>query len=139
MSTTVSVDTVLEELRKVNEYMKKLQDRKRALIAILEENIEKPIDKNTLNLGNAKIKWITTAKISNTKARELAEKFPGLVNHVFSVTYKPKLSALNRIQFAKSKGKLPSDIPEEAVEELLTYTEFEERMSVSFEEGGKNE
>ncbi|WP_126992234.1 hypothetical protein [Thermosipho globiformans] len=136
---TITVENVLTELRKVNEYMKKLQERKKELMAILEENIERPVDKNTLNLEGAKIKWVTTAKISNTKARELTEKYPGLVNHVFSVTYKPKLSALNRIQFAKSKGKLPNDIPEEAVEEVLKYVELEERMSVSFEEGGDNE
>ncbi|MBB6061909.1 sensor domain CHASE-containing protein [Thermosipho japonicus] len=136
---TITVENVLTELKKVNEYMKKLQDRKKELIAILEENIERPVDKNTLNLEGAKIKWITSAKISNTKARELAEKYPGLVNHVFSVTYKPKLSALNRIQFAKSKGKLPKDIPEEAVEEVLKHIELEERMSISFEEGGDNE
>jgi len=136
---TITVENVLTELKKVNEYMKKLQERKKELMAILEENIERPVDKNTLNLEGAKIKWVTSAKISNTKARELAEKYPGLVNHVFSVTYKPKLSALNRIQFAKSKGKLPNDIPEEAVEEVLKYVEFEERMSVSFEEGGDDE
>jgi hypothetical protein len=136
---TITVEGLLEELKKINDYMKKLNDRKKAVLAQLEEMVEKPLDKNTLNLGNAKIKWVTTAKISSTKAKELAKKYPGLVDHVFSVAYKPKLSALNRIQFAKSKGKLPKDIPEEAVEELLTYTEFEEKMSVSFEEGEENE
>lgn len=136
---TITVENVLAELKKINEYIKKLNDRKKAVLAQLEEMVEKPLDKNTLNLGNAKIKWVTSAKISNTKARELAEKYPGLVNHVFSVTYKPKLSALNRIQFAKSKGKLPNNIPEQAVEELLKYTEFEEKMNISFEEGEENE
>jgi hypothetical protein len=136
---TITVEGLLEELKKINDYMKKLNDRKKAVLAQLEEMVEKPLDKNTLNLGNAKIKWVTTAKISNTKAKELVGKYPALVNHVFSVTYKPKLSALNRIQFAKSKGKLPKDIPEEAVEELLEFCVFEERMSVSFEEGGDDE
>lgn len=136
---TITVEGLLEELKKINDYMKKLNDRKKAVLAQLEEMVEKPLDKNTLNLGNAKIKWVTTAKISNTKAKELVGQYPALVNHIFAVTYKPKLSALNRIQFAKSKGKLPSDIPEEAVEELLKYTEFEERMSISFEEGESNE
>lgn len=44
---TITVENVLAELKKINEYIKKLNDRKKAVLAQLEEMVEKPLDKNT--------------------------------------------------------------------------------------------
>ncbi|OOC42170.1 hypothetical protein [Thermosipho sp. 1074] len=136
---TITVEGIVEELAKINEYMHKLKERKQLLMAQLEEVIERPIDKNYVNIGAAKISWRRSIKINPKYASMYAEKYPELAKRIFSVSYRPKITALERIKTAAETGKLPDWAEPEAVKDLLSQVEYEEKMSVTFQGGENNE
>lgn len=95
-----------EEIKKILEDIKKLkeiEDVAKTKRKVLEEKlfsiVERPIDGKPVWLSDdSKIIWRTDAKINQRVGRIWMEKNPELSKRVFSISLKPKISEISKLE-----------------------------------------
>jgi len=132
MLGTLSIHEILEELQKIKELETKLKKKKEELESMLFSQIPKG---KPLYLGNAKITWTRSAKVSNNKfAKIFASQYPQLAERIFSISYRPKISEIDKIEVAREINEVPNWYDEEAWNELIQNLKVEERPRIVWED-----
>jgi len=127
---TVNTTSLLLQLKQIKDLETRLREKKRELEAQVFHTIQRPDRGQSLQVEltdfTAKLNWSTEARISQPDARIIVGKYPEFASQVFSVSYKPKISAISRFRM------LQPDLP--ALSELSEYLSIEEKQSIAFQE-----
>ena len=92
-------EELVDAIRKIKDVEKELKEKRQKLEEMLFESVEKPIDGKPLWIGDdVKIVWRTNAKISQKQARIWFEKNPELSKRLFSMSFKPKISEISKLE-----------------------------------------
>jgi len=136
-----------EEIKKILEDIKKLkeiEDVAKTKRKVLEEKlfsiVERPIDGKPVWLSDeAKIVWRTEAKINQRAGRIWLEKNPELSKRIFTVTVKPKITEISRLERTLELGDVPVWLKD--FEDLKQEIKIEEKPQLQFikEEVEENE
>lgn len=93
------IQKILENIRKLKEIEDEAKAKRKKLEQELFSSVEKPDDGKPLWLADdAKIIWRNEAKINQRIGRIWMEKNPELSKRVFSVTVKPKISEISKLE-----------------------------------------
>jgi len=135
MLTTMSIHEIIEQLGKIRELEMKLKKKKAELEEMLFEQVPQG---KTIHIGNAKVSWSRTAKIPSKFAKIFVSKYPQLAERIFSVSYRPKISEIDKIEVAREINEVPSWYDEQAWNELVKNLKVEEKPRLIWE-GEKDE
>ncbi|APT75271.1 hypothetical protein LN42_01840 [Marinitoga sp. 1137] len=138
---SIDYGSYLKKIKEIKDMESKLREKRKQLEKELFDSLPKPYDKSTIHLEKdgikAKVTWTIDFKISQKYAKIIAQRYPKFAEKVFSITYKPKKSAISTI-----KRTISEDIPEEVkkgFEELKEYLQEEEKVSLTFEKAGEKD
>lgn len=136
-----SIEQLVDDILKIKEVERELKEKRQQLEQQLFESVEKPVDGKPLWIGDdVKIVWRTNAKISQKQARIWFEKNPELSKRIFSMSFKPKISEISKLErtvvlepeklpeWMKDFGKVKEDIEieEKPTLEFVKNEEVEE-------------
>ena len=94
-----SIEQLVDDILKIKEVEKELKEKRQQLEQQLFESVQKPVDGKPLWIGDdVKIVWRTNAKISQKQARIWFEKNPDLSRRIFSMSFKPKISEISKLE-----------------------------------------
>lgn len=94
-----NIQRLLENIKKLKEIEDEAKAKRKKLEQELFSSVEKPDDGKPLWLADdAKIIWRNEAKINQRIGRIWMEKNPELSKRVFSVTVKPKISEISKLE-----------------------------------------
>lgn len=97
--TKKSIEQLVDDILKIKEVERELKEKRQQLEQQLFESVEKPVDGKPLWIGDdVKIVWRTNAKISQKQARIWFEKNPELSKRLFSMSFKPKISEISKLE-----------------------------------------
>ena len=127
---TVNTTTLLLQLKQVKDLEARLRDKKKELETQIFSTVSRPDRGQSLQVEltdfTAKLAWTTEARIGQSDARIIVNKYPDIATQVFSTTYKPKISVISRLRM------LQPDLP--ALSELQEYLTVEEKQTITFVE-----
>lgn len=110
------IQKIIENIRKLKEIEEEAKAKRKKLEQELFESVEKPEDGKPLWLADdAKIVWRNEAKINQRIGRIWMEKNPELSKRIFSITLKPKISEISKLERTMNLEETPpwlSDFPE---------------------------
>jgi len=122
-------DEILDKILEVKDYINKLRETEKQLQQKLFEKVQKPIDGKPVWIGDlAKVVWRTDAKISQKVAKIWLDRNPELAKRIFSMSLKPKISEISRID--RTIISNPDKVPEwaEDFEKIKQDITFEEKQ-----------
>jgi hypothetical protein len=94
-----SIEQLVDDILKIKEVERELKEKRQQLEQQLFESVQKPVDGKPLWIGDdVKIVWRTNAKISQKQARIWFEKNPDLSRRIFSMSFKPKISEISKLE-----------------------------------------
>lgn len=94
-----SIEQLVDDILKIKEVERELKEKRQQLEQQLFESVEKPVDGKPLWIGDdVKIVWRTNAKISQKQAKIWFEKNPELSKRLFSMSFKPKISEISKLE-----------------------------------------
>lgn len=94
-----SIEQLVDDILKIKEVERELKEKRQQLEQQLFESVEKPVDGKPLWIGDdVKIVWRTNAKISQKQAKIWFEKNPELSKRIFSMSFKPKISEISKLE-----------------------------------------
>jgi hypothetical protein len=97
--TKKSIEQLVDDILKIKEVERELKEKRQQLEQQLFESVQKPVDGKPLWIGDdVKIVWRTNAKISQKQARIWFEKNPDLSRRIFSMSFKPKISEISKLE-----------------------------------------
>ena len=131
--TKKSIEQLVDNILKIKEVERELKEKRQQLEQQLFESVEKPIDGKPLWIGDdVKIVWRTNAKISQKQARIWFEKNPELSKRLFSMSFKPKISEISKLERTLHLGE---ELPEwmSDFEALKQDIVIEEKPVLQFE------
>lgn len=131
MLSTMSVHEIIEQLEKIRELEMKLKKKKAELEAMLYDQVPQG---KTIHIGKAKVSWTRNAKVSSKFAKIFTSKYPQLAERIFSVSYRPKISEIDKIEVAKEINELPNWYDEQAWNELIQNLKVEEKPRLIWED-----
>lgn len=127
---TVNTTALLLQLKQIRDLENRLREKKKKLEARVFSTINRPDRGQSLQVEltdfTAKLAWTTEARIGQSDARIIVNKYPDIATQVFSTTYKPKISVISRLRM------LQPDLP--ALSELQEYLTVEEKQTITFVE-----
>ena len=127
---TVNTTALLLQLKQIRDLENRLREKKKELEARVFSTINRPDKGQSLQVEltdfTAKLAWTTEARIGQSDARIIVNKYPDIATQVFSTTYKPKISVISRLRM------LQPDLP--ALSELQEYLTVEEKQTITFVE-----
>lgn len=101
-----SIEQLVDDILKIKEVERELKEKRQQLEQQLFESVEKPVDGKPLWIGDdVKIVWRTNAKISQKQARIWFEKNPELSKRLFSMSFKPKISVISKLERTTTKER----------------------------------
>ena len=107
----MEITEIVKKIKEIKEIEQRAKEARRELEKKLFESVEKPVDGKPLWIGDdAKIVWRTNAKISQRQAKIWFEKNPDLSRRIFSMTFKPKISEISKLErtVVSEPEKLPA-------------------------------
>jgi len=94
-----SIEQLVDDILKIKEVERELKEKRQQLEQQLFESVQKPVDGKPLWIGDdVKIVWRTNAKISQKQAKIWFEKNPELSKRIFSMSFKPKISEISKLE-----------------------------------------
>ncbi len=138
----MNIEEILDKIVEIKEYEQKLREKRKELEEQLFQSVKKPEDGKPLWIGDsAKIVWSTEAKISQRDAKVWFEKNPDLSKRIFSMTFKPKISEISKLE--RTLITNPKQVPEwmKDFESLKESISLEEKPKLQFvaKEGKEDE
>jgi len=99
MKSNEEIKKTLDSIKKLKKIEEEAKEKRRKLEENLFLEVEKPEDGKPLWLSDeAKIIWRTDAKINQRAGRIWMEKNPELSKRVFSISLKPKISEISKLE-----------------------------------------
>lgn len=124
---------IVKKIKEIKEIEQRAKEARRELEKKLFESVEKPKDGKPLWLDDeTKIVWRNEAKISQKIGKVWLEKNPELSRRIFSLSVKPKISAISKLDRTLNAGK---EVPEwmSDFEALKQDIVIEEKPVLQFE------
>lgn len=111
-----NIQRLLENIKKLKEIEDEAKSKRKALEQELFSQVDKPLDGKPLWLSdNVKIVWRNEAKINQKRGKMWMEKNSELSKRIFSVSLKPKISEISRLERTMNLEETPPwivDFPE---------------------------
>lgn len=125
------IQKILENIRKLKEIEEEAKAKRKKLEQELFSQVDKPEDGKPLWLADdAKIVWRTEAKINQKRGRVWMEKNPELAKRIFSVTVKPKISEISKLERTLGLEGTPEWLKD--FEDLKQEITIEEKPTLQF-------
>jgi len=124
---------IVKKIKEIKEIEQRAKEARRELEKKLFESVERPKDGKPLWLDEeTKIVWRNEAKISQKIGKVWLEKNPELSRRIFSLSVKPKISAISKLDRTLNAGK---EVPEwmSDFEALKQDIVIEEKPVLQFE------
>ena len=131
-----NIQKILENIRKLKEIEEEAKLKRKKLEQELFSQVDKPEDGKPLWLADdTKIVWRAEAKINQKRARLWLEKNPELSKRIFSITVKPKISEISKLERTMSLEETPPWLKD--FESLKQEIIIEEKPTLQFLKEGK--
>ena len=123
---------IVKKIKEIKEIEQRAKEARRELEKKLFESVERPKDGKPLWLDEeTKIVWRNEAKIPQKVGKVWLERNPELSKRVFSLTVKPKISMISKLERTlKSENELPSWMKD--FEKLKEDISIEEKPILEF-------
>jgi hypothetical protein len=125
-----SIEQLVDDILKIKEVERELKEKRQQLEQMLFESVKKPEDGKPLWIGDdVKIVWRTNAKISQKQAKIWFDRNLELCKRIFSMSFKPKISVISKLERTTSKER-----PEwmKDFEKVKEDIEIEEKPALEF-------
>lgn len=101
-----SIEQLVDDILKIKEVERELKEKRQQLEQQLFESVQKPVDGKPLWIGDdVKIVWRTNAKISQKQAKIWFDRNPELSKRIFSMSFKPKISVISKLERTTTKER----------------------------------
>jgi hypothetical protein len=125
------IKKMVDSIKKLKEIEEEAKAKRKKLEESLFLEVEKPIDGKPVWLADdTKIVWRANAKINQRAGRIWMEKNPELSKRVFSISLKPKISEISKLERTLNLENVPKWLSD--LETLKEDIQVEEKPSLQF-------
>ncbi len=123
----------IQKIKKLKEMEDQLKEKRKNLEEQLFASLVRPNDGKPLHFeGLGKVQWSTEGKMETRDMKVIADRNPELAKRIFSVTYKPKISEISRLERTIRAGtEIPGWLQD--FDEVLTKITYCETPKIVFE------